>query len=223
MGDNNRHHRQSHIQNRCLTVYYCNVNRSVAAHDMLESESSSRNADYICCTEPNWTLMKEDDNWDSDQRHDAAILINPSATRHGTGAGYVWTECGTFVLYCCYISPNVDLSAFNRFIDGLGESVRDQGGETIIVGDFNAWSTVWGSRTTNHRGNVILDWIASDNLTLLNDGSPTFRRGNVESCIELTICSPGIATLISERCVLPEQQSLATICRRSEQIPMYRF
>lgn len=152
--------------------------------------------------------MKEDDNWDSDQRHDAAILINPSATRHGTGAGYVWTECGTFVLYCCYISPNVDLSEFNRFIDGLGESVRDQGGETIIVGDFNAWSTVWGSRTTNHRGNVILDWIASDNLTLLNDGSPNFRRGNVQCCIDLTICSPGIATLISEWCVLPDAESL---------------
>ncbi|XP_058839180.1 uncharacterized protein LOC131694718 [Topomyia yanbarensis] len=63
----------------------------------------------------------------------------------------------------------------------------------IIMGDFNAHHTSWGSEKCCHRGNVILEVAEDTNTIILNDGSTTFLRGRTSSAIDLTICSSNLA------------------------------
>lgn len=44
---------------------------------------------------------------------------------------------------------------------------------TIILGDFNSHSTLWGSTHTNQRGLAIENLLTNSNFVILNDGSPT--------------------------------------------------
>lgn len=43
----------------------------------------------------------------------------------------------------------------------------------ILLGDFSAWNPLWGSPSTNSRGQIIEDLILSHDLIVLNDGLPT--------------------------------------------------
>lgn len=64
----------------------------------------------------------------------------------------------------------------------------------LLVGDFNAHCTLWGSEKTDNRGQVIEDFILSTNTCLLNSGSPTYFSPSSRkfSCIDLAFCSPCI-------------------------------
>ena len=42
-----------------------------------------------------------------------------------------------------------------------------------INGDFNSKHLIWGSSITDDRGLTALDWIARNNLHIINDGSST--------------------------------------------------
>ncbi|XP_035773143.1 uncharacterized protein LOC118456465 [Anopheles albimanus] len=61
----------------------------------------------------------------------------------------------------------------------------------VLAGDFNAWSTSWGSKSSNTRGDRLEEAVARLNLVLVNDGkASTFRKNGRESIIDLTFCSP---------------------------------
>ena len=65
-----------------------------------------------------------------------------------------------------------------------------------IGGDFNAHSTLWGSRTNSRRGDIVGQLIFDYNLVLLNEGDvATFNIGGrngpeKSSIIDLTLTSP---------------------------------
>ncbi len=66
----------------------------------------------------------------------------------------------------------------------------------ILTGDFNGHNTIWGSTSTDPRGAILEDFIDSNNLIILNTGSPTrfdAYSGSFTS-IDLSICSPSLAT-----------------------------
>ncbi|XP_052858139.1 uncharacterized protein LOC128265930 [Drosophila gunungcola] len=64
----------------------------------------------------------------------------------------------------------------------------------LIAGDFNAWSTTWGSASTTQRGTILLEALASLNVCLLNEGNrPTLSKSDQESIIDLTFASPELA------------------------------
>lgn len=47
--------------------------------------------------------------------------------------------------------------------------------EYKLGGDFNARNNIWGDQITNSRGNLVQEFIQSENLTLINEyGFPTF-------------------------------------------------
>jgi len=61
----------------------------------------------------------------------------------------------------------------------------------IILGDYNAHSTTWGSEKTDYRGKIVEKLLKNDNIVLLNDTSPTLinlANGNLSS-IDLTMCT----------------------------------
>jgi len=64
----------------------------------------------------------------------------------------------------------------------------------LIAGDFNAWSTTWGSASTTQRGTILHLALASLNACLLNEGNrPTFIKSGQESIIDLTFPNPELA------------------------------
>ena len=60
--------------------------------------------------------------------------------------------------------------------------------------DFDARSNIGGDSITNNHGNIIENLLTTSDVCLLNNGLPTHFhiQTNTESCIDLTIVSPGI-------------------------------
>ncbi|KAE9533974.1 hypothetical protein AGLY_008710 [Aphis glycines] len=109
---------------------------------------------------------------------------------------------GVFVC-SCYWRPGSTLAEFTTFLENLGDQVKTRGDEKILVcGDFNAWSTEWGSRVSNPRGLLLSDLAWSLGLVLANRGSsPIYTRGEATSIIDVTFAKNAAVT---EWRVLPE-------------------
>uniref|UniRef100_A0A147BLN2 Putative tick transposon n=1 Tax=Ixodes ricinus TaxID=34613 RepID=A0A147BLN2_IXORI len=69
----------------------------------------------------------------------------------------------------------------------------------LILGDFNAHHTMWGSARIDSRGGLIERFLLSSNLCLLNNKSPTFFSAvhNSFTCIDLSISSPSLLPCFS--------------------------
>lgn len=98
----------------------------------------------------------------------------------------VTTDFGPICIYSVYCSPNEEIehnlltlsSLLNRF-----------NSPTIIFGDFNAKSTLWGQHPLDRRGAQLIDIIVQENLTVLNnnDSPPSFQSSRGISWIDLAI------------------------------------
>jgi len=67
-----------------------------------------------------------------------------------------------------YIPPNQSFTS-----PDIIKILENLNGSTILLGDLNSWSPLWGSLRTNTRGKNIERAIRENNLIVLNDGSPT--------------------------------------------------
>ena len=88
-----------------------------------------------------------------------------------------------------YLPPGLPLSATDLF-DLFSELPTP----FFIVGDFNAYNSLWGSSRTYQRG-AVLEQLLANNLFLLNTGEPThicMATGSTSS-IDLALCSLSIA------------------------------
>lgn len=110
-----------------------------------------------------------------------------------SGVVYVRCELEKFIIYSCYISPNITLELFKKRLDAIMMDVQRVNREAIATGDFNAKSTAWGSPSSDKRGEYIEEWIATLNLVVLNQGNPTFERGESRSHIDLTLSTSGMS------------------------------
>ena len=63
----------------------------------------------------------------------------------------------------------------------------------ILLGDFNSYNMMWGSRETDARGRVIEEVTTDMDLVILNNGQPTRISYNVETAIDLSMCTSRIA------------------------------
>lgn len=65
----------------------------------------------------------------------------------------------------------------------------------IMLGDFNAHCTMWGSEKTNCRGKITEKLIENDNIVMLNDTSPTHINlaNGTFSCNNLIMCTSTLA------------------------------
>ena len=68
----------------------------------------------------------------------------------------------------------------------------------IILGDFNAWSILWGSNTTNIKGKIIENLIYNENLIVLNDGTYThLSTHNSLTNVDIAMCNAQLAPYVS--------------------------
>src|ERR1700710_921125 len=108
-------------------------------------------------------------------------------------AGYVVARLGGVYVFSCYAPPSLDLHEFQQLMAKIADDARTYK-PNIIAGDFNAWAEEWGSRTTNARGEALLETFAGLDIVLANNGdTSTFRSSNGSSIVDLTFTSPALA------------------------------
>lgn len=104
------------------------------------------------------------------------------------------------VEYPCKITIcNIYLPEFDWNINDLTNIVSQLPTPYLIIGDFNAHNPLWGSNRIDPRGRIIEQFIDDVDAVLLNTGEGTYlnSRSNNFSAIDLTMCSPQLATRLS--------------------------
>ena len=88
-----------------------------------------------------------------------------------------------------YIPP-----AFSLTTEHLQSLISQLPAPYILVGDFNGHNTFWGCKDNNSRGDIIENFIANNNLCLMNDKSYTYLHpatGHLSS-LDLSLCHPSL-------------------------------
>jgi ribonuclease HI len=96
-----------------------------------------------------------------------------------------------------YITPSASEVVVNNYLRAELEVLKKE--KIIIGGDFNAHDLLWGGRSTNKFGEIVLEIIRDFHLSLLNDGSDTYinKRGE-NSAIDLTFTTKNIHNKIKD-------------------------
>ncbi|KAH9632127.1 hypothetical protein HF086_002634 [Spodoptera exigua] len=71
------------------------------------------------------------------------------------------------------------------------------------MGDFNCHNFRWASEICDCIGHDLVDMLDDLDLCVINDGSPTRRSafGQRNSCVDLTFCSSGVASVLNWSCL----------------------
>ena len=160
-----------------------------------------------------------DPKWMGDREESVAIVWSggdgsrrsPPLRKLGDGRGFIVAEWGTTIIAGVYFSPSWGLQRVEASLWDLATWVRKFPGRRILLaGDFNAHSTLWGSRRTDVRGRALSDWIAALGLVVLNQGSrSTLVRWQGESIVDLTLATPAAARVVSGWRVAEEFETLS--------------
>ena len=109
--------------------------------------------------------------WIADCTNTAAIWIpnnkNLCIKERGTGNGFVWIKVNNFIIVSCYLTPNDIIENFNRKLNDIEDTFRDNN-NLVIGGDFNSKAVEWGSNLTNPRGTQIVYMAARMGLSVAN-------------------------------------------------------
>ena len=88
-----------------------------------------------------------------------------------------------------YIPPNYALQS--KQLDSLLQQLPSP---YLLVGDFNGHNLLWGCKKNNVRGEIIEDFLAKNDICLMNDKSHTYLHpatGNFSS-LDLSLCHPSL-------------------------------
>jgi hypothetical protein len=83
-----------------------------------------------------------------------------------------------------YLPPNITVTS-----DELESIVRQLPSPLLFLGDFNAHNPMWGSTSTNDKGNITEKLIDNFQPCILNNLSPTYLHPDTGtfSCIDFSI------------------------------------
>lgn len=145
---------------------------------------------YLIPTHPCW-LVDEDNlvaiTWQ--------LYIGPfHCAPLSRGHGYVLVEYGDMVVVGCYISPAATVEELEKYLDEVqAHLLLYRSRPCIVAGDFNCKATQWGSAVTTAKGAILVDWVATQNLWVLNRGTvSTCVRWQGESIVDVMFDSPVI-------------------------------
>ena len=93
-----------------------------------------------------------------------------------------------FTICNIYSSRNHSLTANN-----LMQLYNQLPQPCMLLGDFNAYSVMWGCHQTDTRGRILQNFIDNTGLSLLNNGAPTHPNMANDTAIDLSICSPRLS------------------------------
>ncbi|XP_018361299.1 PREDICTED: uncharacterized protein LOC108760024, partial [Trachymyrmex cornetzi] len=193
-----------------------NVNRSRPSQDMVARVSSELGVGLVAISEPN--RIPDDGRWlsSTDNPPSAAITWQWSQARIPCsplwrGKRFAAVDWGDTVVVSCYFPPSLDEEEFLRDLSELERKLTGALGRPIVIaGDFNARALAWDGGGRNRRGDLLLNWLATLDLQVINEGAePTCVHPRGTSRVDLTIASPSAARKISEWRVASEVESLS--------------
>ncbi|CAB0037466.1 unnamed protein product [Trichogramma brassicae] len=100
-------------------------------------------------------------------------------------------------IFSVYAPPRLSNAEFSALLANVVEEAQHKR-PLIIAGDFNAWSTEWGSSETKPRGVALLDALSALDVVLLNTGhTPTFTGPQGSSIIDLSFASDSLTPRVA--------------------------
>lgn len=179
-----------------LKILQINLGRGREAQDLMFNNASQKGIDIILVSEQYAKI--EGKPWFQDVLGKAAIcVINPRITIdkiEENNENFVVIYTNGIRIYSCYYSPNIETDDFLRRLGHIEENLKRETNPVLVGGDFNSKSSEWRSKITDNRGVAVSEMFASLDLIVLNRGtSPTFRRGESNSIIDITAASINIA------------------------------
>lgn len=97
----------------------------------------------------------------------------------------IYLQCGDL--------PNLD-ARLRNLLDQIDEP-------RLILGDLNSHHPLWGSGTPDSKGNICAGIVEDYDLVVLNDGTPTFTRGQTNTAIDVSLASREITKRLSWTCL----------------------
>ncbi len=99
-----------------------------------------------------------------------------------------------------YLDITFDIQATVMKLQSILDYARKNSLPTILGLDANAWSTLWGSKETNKRGEALEDFVFQNDLIIKNSGAvPTFIASRTQGTIpDVTACSGEAEDLIGD-------------------------
>ncbi|XP_043512253.1 uncharacterized protein LOC122529846 [Frieseomelitta varia] len=178
-----------------LTILQANVNHSARAQDLLTQALTEWNAGLAVVSEPH--RVPDNTNWAGDSTASVAILRGtttntPPLRVIERSRGFVSVSWGRIIVVGIYTPPSSPMPVHEKFLETLGRHLAHfPSHPTLVLGDFNAKSTLWSSPRTDARGNAVTQWAAGLDLRLLNTGhTSTCIRWQGESIVDLSWASP---------------------------------
>ena len=105
------------------------------------------------------------------------------------------TKFSKITILSLYFPPSLNLEQIKNNLIDLTPFMTSQ---YLICVDANAHHLSWGSPNSDSRGEVITEWLESNNSALLNDGHPTYlSNAGTYTHIDLTISSPQFSAIKS--------------------------
>lgn len=195
-----------------MRILQINTNRSRQAIDLALATANNLNTDVLIVSEPNISAVRNRKDWICDEHTKAAIKILNVDIRikgQGDGKGFSYVATSKLTIFSCYCSGNDEIEELEETLQQIELHLQVHNEEAIIAGDFNAKSPQWGMNLTDARGQIIADWIATNDLVVNNKGSkPTFTHQNYGSILDLTLTTVKVASHIENWDVL-EIESLS--------------
>lgn len=197
-----------------MRVIQINLNHCEAAQDLLYQEIVELKADVAIISEP--FQIPANGMWLADREKWSAIYACGNYPIQeiplDTESGVIAAKINGIYFYSCYAPPRLNIQEFNMLLDKIADNARGRH-PTIIAGDFNAWASEWGSKSTNTRGTMLLETFARVDVSLANHGNTaTFRKNGRESVIDITFASSALQRHInwrvSERFTFSDHQAL---------------
>ena len=176
---------------------------------MLEQLSSTEERVIILGQEPN---VRRALTLETDENVDCFIRIKgikQRPERWMRSRGLVAVEFRDLVLVSVYFSPNGQDEDFEDLLDEL-ERITRKTKKVVIGGDFNARTASAGDTITNRRGQILEEWLAKNDLLILNTpGVATYTSIRGSSVIDLTISTQQTAEAIKGWRVEAEEETLS--------------
>ena len=120
---------------------------------------------------------------------------SPEREGPGTGANSADHQPQSTVVLICSVYWDAQMkSALPQEVTNLLSFAEEMGHPVILCGDLNAHSVLWGSPTSDARGEMIEDLTTIFDLSVLNDGNHhTYEKGDAQTHIDVSLVSNSIA------------------------------
>lgn len=165
-----------------------NLNHCCETQNLLMHEMTTKYIGLAIIADP--YMVPDSSTWIGDYSGKTAIHWNPElipypTITHSKGNGYVAVSINHLLIVSVYLRPNLDV---DNILEEILELITKSHYEyTIVAGDFNARSTLWGDRIYNQRGIAVESWADQLELRFVNEGNTsTCSRPQGDSIIDLT-------------------------------------